>query len=113
MNKQFTFDSESAAKVLNHISASIQSYNEHGTHLFSETLKHRNAGRIEALHDMHRFLTEFFQINGLEILELETEELEPESEYSEVKNSISETVNKRVDDMFAKVFANAFSHFSK
>jgi hypothetical protein len=99
MTNQFEFSSESAARVLNHISASIMSYHAHGNELITETLKHRNAGRIEALEDIHRFLTEMFKISGLEILELESEDIESETEVSKV-------------DVFA-MLGNAFSHFSK
>jgi hypothetical protein len=71
----FNFSSDSAAKVLNHISGCIDSYTAHGNDLFSDTLKHRNSGRIEALKDMYDFLTKTFEACGLEILELEAEEV--------------------------------------
>jgi predicted nucleic acid-binding protein len=103
MKDQFNFSSESAAKVLNYIGNSIYSYTEHGKNLYSDTLINRNNGRIEALKDLHDFLTKTFEGCGLEILELETEDVE----------EVEEEVQRQPSTDAWAILGNAFSHFSK
>jgi len=104
MTKQFNFSSESAAKVLNHINRSIDEYAGLQSILVSETLRYTNSGRVKALTEMYTFLQDVFTACGLEIMELDTEE---------VPEEVEEEVEHQPMSPLGSIMFNAFSHFSK